>query len=363
MSEVISGNNSFDPAGANETDVREEYLAPILAGLGYRRGTKWDLLTEFPLSYDRITLGRRKKASPVVRGKADYLLKAGTKARWVLEAKAPITLSNEDIDQVLSYARHPEVSAQYAGICNGLEFRLYRSSQFSDQEPLLRFRVSTIQNALDALSGILHPECLERSFKAPEVSALRPVASGRTGDEKIVGGFSRALSVNWHCALDLEPKEKVELDHVCQKLVGTESAITGGRVARDSDGRLFVSIDWHFPHRLMQQFASRKGLERYTLHCLGDELSTNPDHPSYFEATQVIDVDVGDTGFDITKWEETVFDAKLEATMVSQTMGYLQESEVFVGFTTALISFVDPSDGEPLLWMQGFSSVEFYLCN
>ena len=160
---------TFDWQGANETDVREELLCHLLRRLGYKRNSANQILTEHHVFYDRATLGRKKVNDPKMMGKIDYLLKVGGSARWVLEAKAPKTLTQQDIDQVLTYARHPEVAAVYAAICNGKEFRLYSSNQMSDEQPLLQFDVVSIQDAEERLSATLHPDCINRDFKSDDV--------------------------------------------------------------------------------------------------------------------------------------------------------------------------------------------------
>ena len=50
------------PPNANETDVREEIAAPLLAALGYERGTANNIAREATLIYERESLGRRKRA-------------------------------------------------------------------------------------------------------------------------------------------------------------------------------------------------------------------------------------------------------------------------------------------------------------
>jgi hypothetical protein len=60
----------------NETDVREEILTPLLHLLGYRAGTTDNIIREQSLRYPRVFLGRKKPhADPVLRGKADYIVK------------------------------------------------------------------------------------------------------------------------------------------------------------------------------------------------------------------------------------------------------------------------------------------------
>ena len=113
----------FDPldfTNLNETDVREEILAPLIRSLGYRSGTENDVIREQSLRYPRAFLGRKKPGQdPVLRGKADYILDARNAVRWVIEAKAPdVELDLDAVEQAYTYASHPEVRAVYFVLSN-----------------------------------------------------------------------------------------------------------------------------------------------------------------------------------------------------------------------------------------------------
>ena len=77
----------------SEADVREEFLAPLLANLGYEKGTANDIFRELSLSYPRTAFGTRKPTDPPLRGAPDYICEvgfpSGRKVKWVLEAKNP----------------------------------------------------------------------------------------------------------------------------------------------------------------------------------------------------------------------------------------------------------------------------------
>lgn len=107
--------------GANETDVREEIASPFLAVLGYKRGTCNDIARELVLTYERQFLGTKKPTDPPLRGRADYVLTVIGAGRWVLETKAPNEpIDGDAIEQAMTYARHPEVSASYSVVLNGV---------------------------------------------------------------------------------------------------------------------------------------------------------------------------------------------------------------------------------------------------
>ena len=89
------------------------------------RAFRFFVIREQSLRYPRKFLGRKDLSKdPELRGKADYILEAKRKVRWVLEAKAPDgQITQDDIEQAWSYANHPEVRAVYFVLCNGAHSR------------------------------------------------------------------------------------------------------------------------------------------------------------------------------------------------------------------------------------------------
>ena len=92
---------------AGEVDVREDLLAPLLRRLGYERNGQHNLRREMPLRYPNNFLGRKKKKDSPLLGFADYVLEANGQVRWTLEAKPPLPITQDDLEQAFSYARHP----------------------------------------------------------------------------------------------------------------------------------------------------------------------------------------------------------------------------------------------------------------
>jgi hypothetical protein len=54
----------FDFNSLNETDIREEIIAPLLRYLGYRSGTANNIIREQHLTYPKSSLGRKDKNDP-----------------------------------------------------------------------------------------------------------------------------------------------------------------------------------------------------------------------------------------------------------------------------------------------------------
>jgi type I site-specific restriction endonuclease len=174
---------------ANETDVREEVATPLLSALGYERGMRNDILRELTLSYGRVFLGRKKNNNPPLRGRADYVLSVTGAARWVLEIKAPKEeITQETIEQAISYARHPEVSVTYAAILNGKRFVVMHNSQRSTDEPLVNIDVSSPHELAERVRGLLSPASIKRDCSPPIVDLRRPLVDGFRANANITGG-------------------------------------------------------------------------------------------------------------------------------------------------------------------------------
>ncbi|MDR0605678.1 MAG: type I restriction enzyme HsdR N-terminal domain-containing protein, partial [Bacteroidales bacterium] len=115
-----------------EDSVREVIILPILKELGY---TQENIVRSKTLEHPFLKTGSNKKKP--VKLVPDYLLKIENNFAWVLDAKAPNKkiVNDENVEQVYSYAIHPEIRTTYFALCNGVEFSLFRSS--NPQQPIL----------------------------------------------------------------------------------------------------------------------------------------------------------------------------------------------------------------------------------
>ena len=107
----------------SEADVREEVINPILKELGF---TQENILREKALKSPFIRIGSKKRPVNLI---PDYVLKVENGFAWVLDAKAPNQkiVNNDNVEQVYSYAAHPEIRSNYFALCNRLEFACYKT--------------------------------------------------------------------------------------------------------------------------------------------------------------------------------------------------------------------------------------------
>ncbi|RKZ80970.1 MAG: DNA methylase [Candidatus Parabeggiatoa sp. nov. 1] len=157
MTEFILEN--FDFAQLNSPDfkedsVREVLILPILQQLGY---DNQHIIRSKSLEHPFIKIGSKKRKIKLI---PDYLLKVADNYAWVLDAKAPTEeiKTGEHIEQVYSYAIHPEVRTKYFALCNGYELVLFR---IDTENPVLSFHLAEIQYHWETLQNYLAPSAFQ----------------------------------------------------------------------------------------------------------------------------------------------------------------------------------------------------------
>ena len=133
-----------------EDSVREVIILPILKLLGYEQQ---NIIRSKTLQHPFLKVGSNKKIP--IKLVPDYLLKIENSYAWVLDAKAPNQkiVNDENVEQVYSYAMHPEIRSAYFALCNGVEFSLFRT--VNPKIPVLFFEISEIENHWETLAMFL----------------------------------------------------------------------------------------------------------------------------------------------------------------------------------------------------------------
>jgi DNA modification methylase len=153
------GTLIFDSIASNpdfkEDSVREVIILPILNHLGYAQDS---IVRSKALEHPFLKIGSKKRPIHLI---PDYILKVGSNYAWVLDAKAPNQriIDDENVEQVYSYATHPEIRATYFALCNGREFALYRTSDTNT--PTLFFNVEHIQDHWRELEQFVSPDSFQ----------------------------------------------------------------------------------------------------------------------------------------------------------------------------------------------------------
>lgn len=157
-----------------EDSVREVIILPILKELGYQQS---NIIRSKTLEHPFLRIGSKKIPIKLI---PDYSLKVADNFAWVLDAKSPDKKVNDpdNVEQVYSYASHPEIRSTYFAVCNGLEFALYRTA--STNEPILYFAIDEIEYHWEELKMFLAPDRFQvgKSFVYEQTADYAKAKSG-----------------------------------------------------------------------------------------------------------------------------------------------------------------------------------------
>ena len=157
-----------------EDSVREILILPLLAALGYNN---YQIVRSKTLQHPFLKTGSKKRPVNLV---PDYLFRIDSSYAWVLDAKAPNEniRYGDNIEQVYSYAIHPEIRTKYFALCNGREFTLFR--QDSDDTPILDFELQDIAQNWEELARYLSPD----AFQTGKSMVYEPVRKSGQGNTR-----------------------------------------------------------------------------------------------------------------------------------------------------------------------------------
>lgn len=138
-----------------EDSVREVIILPILKELGYKQE---NIIRSKTLEHPFLKIGSKKRPVNLI---PDYTLKVENNFAWVLDAKSPNQkiINDDNVEQVYSYATHPEIRSNYFTLCNGIEFSVYRTSE--TDIPVLFFEIENIENHWEELKLFLSPDSFQ----------------------------------------------------------------------------------------------------------------------------------------------------------------------------------------------------------
>ncbi len=159
LKEKLFGKLDFKKIALNsdfkEDSVREVIILPIIRELGF---TQENIIRSKTLQHPFLKIGSKKRPINLV---PDYVIKIEKNYAWVLDAKAPNQkiINDDNVEQVYSYATHPEIRSNYFALCNGLEFSVFRTSD--TRKPILFFEIENIENHWEDLKLYLSPNSFQ----------------------------------------------------------------------------------------------------------------------------------------------------------------------------------------------------------
>lgn len=316
-------------AAMNEADVREEVIAPLIKHLGYRTGTEHNVIRELNLSYSQVQLGRQKASDPPLRGKADYLLEAGRRVRWVIEAKAPACPLDAAVEaQAWSYANHPEVRAVYFLVTNGREFRLYATNRGPDGRPLLQFAYEEIQARMLAIRNTLGPDGMLQAFPDVQIDEGEPLGPGLRSTARISSGRLKTKTMSPRVA-------PVDL---------MTTSVVDGVATRRPGGGIAVTYRTEVAVTPLQAFNEQIGLNLVELTSAEEFLSTNQLHPSVFHGSLSFLVPKGTSVLDINTWDQSEAPVDIRGEVEIEATGHLDGQDFAGVFRSSMRMTLDVPD-------------------
>jgi hypothetical protein len=316
----------FDRMG--EADVREDILAPLVKLLGYRSGTKYDVMREqtLTLRYPKTSLGRKNPAKDIaLRGKADYILEVTGHARWILEAKAPgIEIDIDSIEQAWTYANHAEVRAVYFALCNGREFKIFATQTPPSVGALLTVPYEALDKRFAEIDRVLGPVAIKRNFPDQHYPLGRPLGPALRSFARITSG-----AIAYHRSTTPLP-------------ILTEMQITvaDGAVERDENGCLIAFLRTQAPFTTIQDLLHGLGLDSFELKSNDTDISLHPDRPTELAYSRAITFPEGAELLDTTNWQKIKLPKPLNCSVTARARGFL-ESQTFQGNITTRIHYTD----------------------
>ena len=261
MTKIDGIFGQMDFSSMKEADVREEIVTPLLKSIGYGTGDAI-IMRQHRLKHPFLKYGHRETP---IQAEADYLLEIDGSYRWILEAKPPEPIKDQDIFQTYSYTVHHEVNGIYFALCNGLELRIYRAHTFKGgADPIFEVSYEKFGESLRKLENVIGPAAIRRDYPITEIDMEEPLGPGLRSKARIVRGLIRLFSA--------DPRFRT--------LDGLTLTIVGGTVFRNEKGCIACNVDTCAPIVEMQAVNEKLGLESMRMGSEASWLSTSPALPT-----------------------------------------------------------------------------------
>jgi len=228
--------------------------------------------------------------------------------RWVIEAKSPVPITIDDIEQAWTYANHPEVRAVYFALCNGQMMDVFYTQHGPSAPAILSVSYEQLANQWGKIADRLSPRALLRDFQCSAVDTGLPIGPGLRSLVQITDGWIR---------YDYNSLNNTALNEL-------QTAIFSGAVKRNEDGSLVAYMKTSSPIRQFQEFNERLGLGVFEMISVDSALSEDPQRCSEFVNETSIIFPAGEPFLDISTWQPITFEKNIQCKTSTSAKGYLR---------------------------------------
>ncbi len=232
-------------------------------------------------------------------------------------------LTSTRLDQAISYARVPEVSALYAVVLNGKRLTVHYFTQPSTDPPLIDLAIYDPATLARELESVLSPAAIRRDCARPRVDLGMPLAPGLRSSAKIRGGVITHKAMHWSCNTVLPKEVEARLHEVARRTTGLNSSIAGGSIYRDEGSRIRARILPAYPHEQMVEFMHAKRLHDIEYIALADRLSEVREIPTVFDVANSVIINAGERLFDPYAWQSNSAPTVTNLQQRGQVVGYI----------------------------------------
>ncbi len=246
---------------------------------------------------------QKPKTDPPLSGYADYILEVENKIRWVIEAKPPANpITESDVSQSYTYAKHPEIRAVLFCVCNGRELKIYRTDSLPDSALIYSVSYEDFEARFDEIANILSPNAMRRNWHDIEIDTGKPISENLGSMAQISGGYFRYTSMK-------------PLNPILTELFFT---VTSGVIMRNENGNLVGIVNTRSPIFSAQKLSERIGTDKTEFESNEMIISTDSLAPTVFTSFSTFVIPRGERMFNF------IFPQTVEYRSETVVKGYLE---------------------------------------
>jgi hypothetical protein len=176
---ILEALASYDFSDQDEQSIREQWIYPLLALLGYGIGTKNPVDIPF-----KVDLANPVRALGHRRFEVDYRPTVHGVGMWIIEAKKPDEdlFSEQHLGQAWCYATHPKVDVPFMALANGERFCLYDITEDEWDTPLLDIRQAELPSRFAELDSVLGARRVAEFVRRRQLRHLRTALLAQLDD-------------------------------------------------------------------------------------------------------------------------------------------------------------------------------------